>query len=207
MQYLEFREQLKNYPIFSLNDIRKLEADFDLRRLNEWQKKNYIRKVRESFYMFADLQVNDQILYTIANRIYEPSYISLEMALSLYGLIPETVYGITSVTSRNTKSLKTQIGDFSYRHIRPELMFGYELRKYEDHSYQFAEIEKAVLDYLYFNTKLESQEDFEGLRFNAIEFKSKVNMERFNKYLEVFKNNTLRKRVEKFLTYIEHAQS
>lgn len=205
MQYLEFREQLKNYPVFSLNDIRKLEADFDLRRLNEWQKKNYIKKVRKSFYIFADLQVNDQILYTIANRIYEPSYISLQMALSLYGLIPEAVYGITSVTSQNTKTLNTPIGDFSYRHIRPELMFGYELRQYEGHSYQVAEMEKAVLDYLYLNAKLESQEDFEGLRFNAAEFKSKVNMERFNKYLDAFKNNALRKRVKKFLTYIEHA--
>ena len=207
MQYLEFREQLKNYPVFSLNDIRKLEVDFDLRRLNEWQKKNYIKKVRKSFYMFADLQVNDQILYTIANRIYEPSYISLEMALSLYGLIPEAVYGITSVSSQNTKTLKTPIGDFSYRHIRPELMFGYELHQYEGHSYQVAEMEKAVLDYLYLNARLESQGDFEGLRFNATEFKSKVNMERFNKYLEAFKNNALRKRVKKFLTYIEHAQS
>ena len=86
-------------------------------------------------------------------------------------------------------------------------MFGYELRQYEGHSYQVAEMEKAVLDYLYLNAKLESHEDFEGLRFNAAEFMSKVNMERFNKYLEAFKNNALRKRVNEFLTYIEHAQS
>lgn len=41
MQYIEFREQLKNFKIFNLGDIRKIEAEFDLRRLNEWQKKIY----------------------------------------------------------------------------------------------------------------------------------------------------------------------
>jgi len=43
MQYIELREQLKDFKIFNLSDIRKIEADFDLRRLNEWQKKNYIK--------------------------------------------------------------------------------------------------------------------------------------------------------------------
>ena len=38
--------------------------------------------------MFSDQQISDRILYTVANRIYEPSYISLEMALSIYGIIP-----------------------------------------------------------------------------------------------------------------------
>lgn len=36
MQFIEFKEKLKDFAVFSLNDIRKVEADFDLRRLNEW---------------------------------------------------------------------------------------------------------------------------------------------------------------------------
>ena len=205
MQYVELKEQLKNFKIFNLNDIRKIEEDFDLRRLNEWQKKNYIKKIRQGFYIFSDLEINEQALFIIANRIHEPSYISLEMALSFYGFIPEAVYGITSVTSQKTRTIKTPIGGFTYRHLKPELLFGYELRECDGHHYRMAETEKAVLDYLYFNSKIKDEESFIGARFNTDEFKKRVNMEKFNKYLAAFNNKALAKRVKKFLTYIEHA--
>ena len=205
MQYIELKEQLKNFKIFNLNDIRKIEEDFDLRRLNEWQKKNYIKKIRQGFYIFSDLEINEQTLFVIANRIHEPSYISLEMALSFYGFIPEAVYGITSVTSQKTRTIKTLVGGFAYRHIKPEFLFGYELREYDGHNYRMAETEKAVLDYLYFNSKIKDEESFIGARFNTDEFKKRVNMEKFNKYLAAFNNKALAKRVKKFLTYIEHA--
>jgi len=205
MQYVELKEQLKNFKIFNLNDIRKIEEDFDLRRLNEWQKKNYIKKIRQGFYIFSDLEIDEQALFIIANRIHEPSYISLEMALSFYGLIPEAVYGITSVTSQKTRTIKTPIGGFTYRHLKPELLFGYELRECDGHHYRMAETEKAVLDYLYFNSKIKDEESFIGARFNTDEFKKRVNMEKFNKYLAAFNNKALAKRVKKFLTYIEHA--
>ena len=35
----------------------------------------------------------------IASKIYTPSYISLHSALSIYGIIPEAVTDVTSVTS------------------------------------------------------------------------------------------------------------
>ncbi|KKR52886.1 MAG: hypothetical protein UT90_C0018G0006 [Parcubacteria group bacterium GW2011_GWA1_40_21] len=152
MQYIELKEQLKNFKIFNLNDIRKIEEDFDLRRLNEWQKKNYIKKIRQGFYIFSDLEIN-----------------------------------------------------FTYRHLKPELLFGYGLRECDGHHYRMAETEKAVLDYLYFNSKIKDEESFMGARFNADEFKKRVNTEKFNKYLAAFNNKALAKRVKKFLTYIEHA--
>ena len=205
MQYIELKEQLKNFKIFNLNDIRKIEDDFDLRRLNEWQKKNYIKKIRQGFYIFSDLEINEQALFIIANRIHEPSYISLEMALSFYGFIPEAVYGITSVTSQKTRTIKTPVGGFTYRHIKPELLFGYELRECDGHRYLIAETEKAVLDYFYFNSKIKDEESFKGMRFNADEFRKRVNTEKFNKYLAAFNNKALTRRAKRFLTYIEHA--
>ena len=205
MQYIKLREQLKNFKIFNLSDIRKIEADFDLRRLNEWQKKNYIKKIRQGFYIFSELEINEQTLFIIANRIHEPSYISLEMALSLYGLIPEAVYSITSVTTQKTKTFQTSVADFIYRHVRPELLFGYELREYDGQHYKMAEMEKAVLDYLHFNSKIDNIESFAGLRFNVAEFKEKANTEKFNRYLLAFNSKALTKRVGKFLTYIQNA--
>ncbi|MFA5747356.1 MAG: hypothetical protein WC926_04800 [Candidatus Paceibacterota bacterium] len=205
MQYLELKTQLKDFIAFSIKDIEKVDLSFHKQRLSEWQRKGYVKKIRQGFYIFSDLEINEQTLFTIANRIHGPSYISLEMALSLYGLIPEAVYGITSVTSQKTKTLKTPVGDFIYRHIRPKLLFGYELRENNGHYCQIAEIEKAVLDYLYFNPKIKDEESFKGIRFNSAEFKEKVNMGKFNNYLLAFSNKALAKRAKKLLTYIEYA--
>lgn len=205
MQYLDLKTKLKDFSVFSIKDIEKVDLSFHKQRLSEWQNKGYVKKIRQGFYIFSDLEITEQELFTIANRIYEPSYISLEMALSIYGLIPEAVYSITSVTSQKTKTWKTPVGNFIYRHIRPELLFGYELQEHRGHYYQIAEIEKAILDYLYFNSKIKDEESFKGIRFNTDEFRRKVNMEKFNKYLITFDNRELTKRAKKFLVYTSHA--
>ncbi len=202
MQYLDLKTQLKDFTIFSIKDIEKVDLSFHKQRLSEWQKKGYVKKVRQGFYIFSDLEMNEPTLFTIANRIYEPSYISLEMALSIFGIIPESVYGITSVTSQKTKNIKTPVGDFIYRHIQRELMFGYELREHAGNHYQIAELEKAILDYLYFNAKINDFESFEGIRFNIYETRGKINVEKFNKYLDAFNNKALVRRAKKFLAYI-----
>lgn len=205
MQFVEFKEKLKDFKIFGLNDIRKIEADFDLRRLNEWQEKGYIKMIRQGFYIFSDLKIDESVLFLIANKIYSPSYISFEMALSHYGLIPEAVYGITSAASEKTSRFKTNFGEFIYRHIKSELMFGYKLIEYENHHLKFAEIEKAVLDYFYLNSHLNSDNDFAELRFNAEEFREKADPKKLNDYLSAFGNKLLEKRVKKFLKYINYA--
>lgn len=204
MQYLELKTQLKDFPVFSIKDIEKVDLSFHKQRLSEWQKKDYVKKICKGFYIFSDLAINEPTLFTIANRVYEPSYISLEMALSIYGIIPEAVYGITSATSQKTKNLKSPVGDFIYRHIQPDFMFGYELREHDGHHYQIAELEKAILDYLYLNSKINDNESFEGMRFNVSELKEKLNIEKFNKYLEAFHNKSLARRAKKFLTYINN---
>jgi predicted transcriptional regulator of viral defense system len=205
MQYLDLKTQLKDFPVFSIKDIEKVGLSFHKQRLSEWQKKDYVKKICKGFYIFSDLGIDEPTLFTIANGVYEPSYISLEMALSIYGLIPEAVYGVTSVTSKRSKNLNTPVGDFMYRHVQPQLMFGYELREHNGHHYQIAEVEKAILDYLHFNSKINDNESFEGVRFNVPETKEKIHIEKFNKYLTAFNSKALEKRAKKFLNYINHA--
>lgn len=202
MRFLEFKEKLNKFIVFSLNDIRKIKADFDLRRLNEWQQKGYIKMIRRGYYIFSDLRINELTLFLIANKIYSPSYISLEMAFAYYNLIPESVYGITSVTSQKTDNFKTPLGEFIYRHIKPGLMFGYRLVEFEDYNFKIAEIEKAVLDYFYLNPHIKSQADFFELRFNADEFKTIANQEKMMSYLAGFNNKSLEKRINKFIKYL-----
>ncbi|MDP1884821.1 MAG: hypothetical protein Q8L10_05700 [Candidatus Moranbacteria bacterium] len=204
MQYLEFREQLKYFVVFSLDDIRKIETPFHRQRLNEWQKKGYIKKVINEYYIFSDLEINEQILFIIANKIFDPSYISTESALSFYGMIPEGVYSVTSVTSRKTYVFKSSLAQFSYRKIRPELIFGYKLVRHKEHVFKMAEIEKALLDYFYFNSKIKTEGQFAELRINKDAFE-RIDLKKLENYLIQFDNKAMEKRVNKFIKFMRHA--
>ncbi|MFC1894962.1 hypothetical protein ACFLYH_03360 [Candidatus Dependentiae bacterium] len=61
--------------------------------------------------------------FELALLIYGPSFISLESALSYHGLIPETVYTITCVSTKRAKEFKTPIGLFSYKHVPAERFY------------------------------------------------------------------------------------
>ena len=196
---------MKNFLIFSLDDIRKVDSDFYRQRLNEWQDRSYIKKVIKEYYIFSDLEINESVLFVIANRIFDPSYISLEMALSYHGLIPESVYGITSVSSRKTYAFNSKLAKFNYRKIKPELMFGYQLVKYQNHNFKIAEIEKAILDFFYVNSKLKTESEFEELRINRDTFQERVDVKKLKIYLAQYKNKALERRINKFIKFIEHA--
>ncbi len=202
MQYLEIKDNLGAFMVFSVNDILKVDSGFHKQRLSEWQKKGYIKKVTKGYYIFSDLEINESALFIVANKIFDPSYISLEMALSHHGLIPESVYGVTSVTSRKSYKLISPVGQFSYRQIKPELMFGYQLVNYKNHNFKIAEIEKAILDYFHINSKLKIEGEFEELRINRDIFREKVDMKKLMSYLVQFNNKALEKRVNRFIKYI-----
>ena len=78
-------------------------------------KSGLFLKLRNNYYILKD---SHPPLYAIANKLYQPSYISLESALSHYGIIPETVYAVTSVTTKSTREFTTPKSVFSYQRIK-----------------------------------------------------------------------------------------
>jgi predicted transcriptional regulator of viral defense system len=55
--------------------------------------------------------------FLIANHLYGPSYISLDSALFHWGLIPERVFEISSVTPKISKKIMVQNVVYSYTHL------------------------------------------------------------------------------------------
>ena len=202
MQYVQLKESLKDFTIFSLNDIKKVDISFHRRRLNEWQDKGYIKKVVKGYYIFSDLKLNENVLFEIANRIYSPSYISFEMGLFYYHLIPESVYGITSASTRRTYKFKTPVAEFNYKTIKPQLYFGYNIVRYNDKYFKIASVEKAILDYFYINSHLKKESDFASLRINKDMFFKKVRKRRLNEFLKKFAQKTLTKRINFFFEFL-----
>ncbi len=205
MRYLELKKAFKDFTIFSLNDIKNWDHRFIRVRLNEWQQKGYIKKIIKGYYIFSDLELSENVLYEIANRIYKPSYVSFQTALSHHGLIPESVYTITSATTRKTSHFKTAIAEFIYRTISPRLFFGYDLVKYDHHYFRMANMEKAILDYFYVHPDIKGKKDFGSLRIDGDLFRQQIREQILFQYLEKFAQEALRKRVEAFWGIMKHA--
>lgn len=53
----------------------------------------------------------------LANHIFGPSYLSMESALAYYGLIPEKVFSVTSMTTKASRKFQTSIGLYTYTNL------------------------------------------------------------------------------------------
>lgn len=61
----------------------------------------------------------------LANHILGPSYLSMESALAHYGLIPEKVFSVTSMTTKASRKFQTNIGLYTYTNLPlPYYAFG-----------------------------------------------------------------------------------
>jgi len=148
-----------------------------------------LKKSRKgSLYVLAD-NMPDQ--YVIANRLYEPSYISLDTALSHYGLIPETIYGITSVTPGTTRRFEVRGIAYTYFRVKKQVYTGYKPIRYASTIVLMAEPEKALADYLYF-VDLKKR----GLHYERLDLK-KINKGKLMRYVKLYKRPGILKLVDR----------
>lgn len=87
-------------------------------RISRLLRQGSIIRVKKGLYVFGDRYRRGPFSREIlANLIYGPSYISLEYALQYYGLIPERVETVTSVTTGRSREFASPVGRFSFRTI------------------------------------------------------------------------------------------
>ena len=186
---------------FSINQVYTWRPDFNRNNLSRWTKKGMLISLRQGYFTFPEYKVKRDYYYFFANRIYRPSYISLHTALAFYGMIPEAVMQITSVTSLKTASFKNELGEYSYKTVNENLMFGYELRPMENgRAIQFASPEKALLDLLYLYPAYKTEKELEDLRLDDDFLHDNLNKPLLLEYLARFKNRALEQRVKLLLS-------
>ena len=107
-----------------------------------------IVRIKKGLYCFGDPFRKEPISREhLANLIYGPSYISIDYALSYYGLIPERVETITSVTTRRSRDFDTPFGAFSYHILKlPRYAVGAVFEIAGNIPYLVASPEKALVD-------------------------------------------------------------
>ncbi len=140
----------KNIQLFTPLD---LERHFRVRTHNV--RVFLVRNVKRGVYVQAKrgLYYDTQIVPSemeLANKLYQPSYLSFEYALSHWGIIPETVYTITSVTTKTSREFVVNGVSFIYARVKPSAFTGYAAREIQGRAVLMALPEKAFVDYLYF---------------------------------------------------------
>lgn len=202
MNYLEFKNKMFDLACFSSNQVYAWQPNFDRNNFSQWIKRGLLVRLRQGFYTFPEYISKPDFSLYFANRIYKPSYISLHTALAFYGIIPEAVVQITSVTTLKTANFNNSFGEFSYKSVNEELMFGYDLKPLTDgRTLQLAKPEKAILDLLYLYPFYNTTNELEELRLDHDFMQDEFNWELMQTYIIQFKNKTLEKRI-KLLTSI-----
>jgi hypothetical protein len=140
----------------------------------------------------------------IASQLLSPSYVSLEYALYFYGLIPERVKDLTSVTTRKTATFENEFGRFVYRHIKLECFCGFMEEKDENNlPFFIAEKEKALVDFFYLNLgdlsyDIQIFEDSYRIRKDP-----EIDIDKLIHFAELFKVKRLIRITENFCRYLE----
>lgn len=203
MKYFDIKHKLSALKVFSIEDLYAADPAFRLETLYEWEKKNWVTKLRSKKYIFADYRPTNYDLYMIANKLYDPSYISLELALNHYGVIPEAVMRVTSVTTNKTLNVETKIGVFDYKSLDTRLFFGYQMITSDGTTYKIASLEKTITDYLYLNPQVAQMNDILGLRFNEELLKEKLNRSELERVVSVFDSEALNTRINMLIDYLQ----
>jgi predicted transcriptional regulator of viral defense system len=157
--------------------------------LERYTKKGVFVRLRKGYYA---LKSKPPSSFYIANVVYRPSYISFESALSYYGMIPESIFSITSATSKPTQTFQILGKNFYYLKIKKEAFTGYYKRQVNNESILIAEPEKALADYFYF-VSLKKKKPFD--RF----YLKNISKKKFFQYLELFKKKGLKEIAQKYI--------
>jgi len=196
------KANLKILPFFSLESIKPQSKTNILPFLKYQKKKGEILGLKKGVYVSKEFVEREKLkqefevyLEFLANKLLEPSYLSLGYVLSKHSLISEAIYELTSITLKTSRRITNDLGIFSYFKIKPSLFCGWRLIKKGNFLIKEATKAKALFDFLYFQKRgLEkiNPSFIEELRLNLEEMQKSDWLE-FEKYLEISKSKKMKK--------------
>lgn len=200
MNFLKFRDEMIELGCVSIDQIYAWDPGFNRNNLYRWVKEGRLIRLRNGFFSFPDYLNTPNFAHFLANRIYKPSYLSLQTALSFYGIIPETVVQLVSVSTLKTANFDNRFGQFNYQTIKPMLMFGYEVKELDGKwSVRMASMEKAIIDLLYLHPEYHSKEELLELRFDDFIMQEELNKEQLLNFTDRCKSGATESRVKLLL--------
>jgi predicted transcriptional regulator of viral defense system len=143
---METFDLLQNIPINSAV-LKALLSNlkYPKNKISDLEKSGVFIRLKKDLYVRKKADISKEL---IANHLYGVSYVSLETALAYYGMIPERVYAVRSMTTKRSKTFTTPLGNFEYKTVSADY-FRIGLRQEiieNQYAFLIAEPTKAVCD-------------------------------------------------------------
>lgn len=176
---------------------KRLERDGDIIRL---KRGLYVASPRTSRMELSP--------FLLANHIYGPSYVSMQTALRYYGLIPEAVYSVQSMTTGVARDYNNALGTFNYTHVPADYYnIGVTMIEEAGTTFMIATPEKALCDLMVFTPNLNlrfltSLREYleEDIRFDMDRLQN-FNLNLIEKCAEVSRKKTMLNQLIKFINH------
>jgi predicted transcriptional regulator of viral defense system len=196
MKFEELLSIVEDEPVFETSLLLSGNVDpVDVRRqLSRWAGNGRLYRLRRGLYALAPPYRKVKAHpFVVANRMVRPSYVSLQSAMAIHGLIPESVPVTTSITTGRPGEFSTPLGTFVFRHVRTPLFQGF--REVEMDTLQSAFVatpEKALLDLLYLEKGSDSEAYLAELR---LEIDDGFDLEELERFSRIFRSGKVRRAV------------
>lgn len=158
---METLEQLGVIPV-DYSVLRSLFSDYSYpqNKIANLEREGKIIRLKRGQYIVSD-KISRELISPelIANHIYGPSYVSMESALRFYGLIPEQVFSVRSMTTNRSRRFTNSIGIFEYITVNERYYsIGIKQQIVEDrYTFLIASPEKALCDMITATPRLKLQ--------------------------------------------------
>lgn len=206
MKFTNLLEKVSDLPVFTVRFLAAGENLAQVRlQINRWVKDSKIIKIHKGLYTLAEpYRKVDPEPFCIANALKQASYVSLHSALSWYGMIPEFVPSVTSITTTRPQSIETPLGRYEFRHVGKKYFWGYQQIELKSGLNAFvAYPEKALLDLIYLTPGGDEIEFVEGLRLQNFE---QIDRKRLSQFAERFKSAKINRALENIVEILDQGE-
>lgn len=173
MKFEQLVETVGDEPLFDTGLLLagEVEAGGIRQQLSRWVQGGKVVQLRRGLYALASpFRRESPHPFHLANRLVRGSYVSCQSALAHYGLIPEHVPTVVSVTTGRTLSLQTPLGGFVFHHLQPALFFGMQRIDVGNGRYAFVALaEKALLDLVHLRPGGDAMDYLRELRLQNLD--------------------------------------
>ena len=139
--------------------------------LRRQEAKGLVERVSNKIYV--NKLARDFTPRDLLSALRPDSYVSLDSALSDFGVTSQVPYVLTCVSPKYVRNIKTKTIQITFRTLKRDLYWGFTRKKTRYGAYNLAEPEKALLDWIYFKSvdglPIEMDEfHFDGLDRNRL---------------------------------------
>jgi predicted transcriptional regulator of viral defense system len=173
MKWEELLHKVADEPVFRTGFLAASDESLaELRReLSRWVRSGRLIQLKKGLYtLAAPYRKVTAHPFVLANAMKKASYVSTQSALAYYGMIPEYVPAVISVTTQRPEQVETSLGRFVFRHIKSDWFHNYKQTELGSGQKAFvASPEKALLDLVYLTAGADNYDFLAELRLQNFE--------------------------------------